>query len=56
MADSVGLDYGDALLINLMYEFEATGCTSIVAQDAAGGFLHARNLDFAGEVQSFAVL
>ena len=36
---------GEMVLFNLFYEF-FTVCTSIVAEDPAGNFVHARNLDF----------
>jgi len=36
---------GDAVILNLFYEFSAL-CTSIVAQTDDGKILHARNLDF----------
>jgi len=44
-ADSLNISYGQAVLLNLIYEVEA-GCTSIIAQDPQGKIYHGRNLDF----------
>ncbi|XP_007495753.1 N-acylethanolamine-hydrolyzing acid amidase [Monodelphis domestica] len=46
MCDSLSLDVGNCILINLAYEFSAF-CTSIIAQDANGNIYHGRNLDYA---------
>lgn len=40
-----GLNLGEVVLFNIFYEF-FTVCTSIVAEDPKGNFVHARNLDF----------
>ncbi|XP_044536210.1 N-acylethanolamine-hydrolyzing acid amidase [Gracilinanus agilis] len=46
MCDSLNLDVGNCILINLAYEFSAF-CTSIIAQDVGGNIYHGRNLDYA---------
>eukprot|EP01125_Pyxidicula_operculata_P012605 TRINITY_DN4144_c0_g2_i1.p1 TRINITY_DN4144_c0_g2~~TRINITY_DN4144_c0_g2_i1.p1 ORF type:complete len:311 (+),score=62.90 TRINITY_DN4144_c0_g2_i1:95-1027(+) len=44
-AQALGIPYGWVSIFNLGYEV-SDGCTSIIAQDAQGRILHARNLDF----------
>eukprot|EP01119_Soliformovum_irregulare_P014091 TRINITY_DN3818_c0_g1_i2.p1 TRINITY_DN3818_c0_g1~~TRINITY_DN3818_c0_g1_i2.p1 ORF type:complete len:288 (-),score=60.68 TRINITY_DN3818_c0_g1_i2:686-1549(-) len=44
-ATALGIEEGWAAWFNVGYEV-SDACTSIVAQDAAGNILHARNLDF----------
>jgi len=44
-ADYWGLDIGDAVLLNILYDLTAF-CTSIVAQDKNGTIWHGRNLDY----------
>jgi len=56
--ETVGIDLGKVVLLNLIYDLTAPGfhirpetggvlaCTSIVAQTASGQMLHARNLDY----------
>ncbi|EGD73975.1 hypothetical protein PTSG_05669 [Salpingoeca rosetta] len=43
-AEEIGIDVGDLVLSNLIYETNAF-CTSIVAQQANGTILHGRDLD-----------
>ncbi|KAK7481951.1 hypothetical protein BaRGS_00026754 [Batillaria attramentaria] len=45
MSKYSGLNLGEVVLFNIFYEF-FTVCTSIVAEDPNGNFVHARNLDF----------
>ncbi|KAK7091648.1 N-acylethanolamine-hydrolyzing acid amidase-like [Littorina saxatilis] len=45
IADYWGLDRGDVILMNILYDVTAF-CTSIVAQDNNGTIWHARNLDY----------
>lgn len=45
MSKYSGLNLGEVVLFNIFYEF-FTVCTSIVAVDNNGNFVHARNLDF----------
>lgn len=45
IAQYSGLNLGEVVLFNIFYEF-FTVCTSIVAEDPSGNFVHARNLDF----------
>ncbi|XP_022685791.1 acid ceramidase-like [Varroa jacobsoni] len=45
ISDLTGIPLGEVVLYNVFYEF-FTVCTSIVAQNAKGEILHARNLDF----------
>ncbi|XP_054634107.1 acid ceramidase isoform X1 [Dunckerocampus dactyliophorus] len=42
---SPGGDVGEVVLFNIFYEV-FTVCTSVIAEDAKGNLLHARNLDF----------
>ncbi|XP_070613003.1 N-acylethanolamine-hydrolyzing acid amidase [Erythrolamprus reginae] len=46
LAKMFGVNVGDAVLLNLAYEFTAF-CTSIVAQDKQGNIYHGRNMDYA---------
>jgi len=45
IAQSVGVDLGDVVALNLAYELSAL-CTSIVTPTETGTLLHGRNLDF----------
>merc|ERR1719334_1266709 len=47
VAQATRVPLGDIVGLNVMYEVLAgLGCASIVAQDASGEVLHARNLDY----------
>nr|XP_057932448.1 acid ceramidase [Doryrhamphus excisus] len=45
VAAASGIPLGEVVLFNIFYEV-FTVCTSVVAEDAKGNLLHARNLDF----------
>ncbi|XP_061882650.1 acid ceramidase [Entelurus aequoreus] len=45
IAAASGIPLGEVVLFNIFYEV-FTVCTSVIAEDAKGNLLHARNLDF----------
>jgi len=45
-ANIPGIDLGKVVLLNLLYDITAFGCTSIVAQNQNGTIFHGRNLDY----------